>query len=169
MSYSEINGDVIKVGKALKKELFRKIRDNFIDHEARISSLALGANPIEVFNFPVLNASSANTLTGLTYYRPLSAFTVSTVQIEIFEKNIFTGSLSIDVKKGTSLNPTTFSSILTTQPTINFQTASSYDIASGVLDGEKQLIQQGEYLRLDVTSLPSTPLGKFRVIVYGNI
>jgi len=170
MAYSEIPSSSIEVGKAIKKELFRRIRDNFIDHEARISSLALGAAPIEVFNFPILNASSASSLTGLTYYRALSSFTLSTVQIEIFEKGIVTsGVLSIDVKKGPSLDGAGMTSVLTSQPVINFATASDYATATGVLDTANQLVLQGEVLRLDVTALPSIPLGKFRVLVYGNI
>jgi len=170
MAYSEIPSSSIQVGKAIKKELFQTIRDNFIDHEARIASLALGAAPIEVFNFPILNASSANSLTGLTYYRALSSFNLSTVQIEIFEKGIISsGILSVDVKKGPSLDDTGMVSVLTSQPTINFATAADYDIATGVLDPVNQLVLQGEILRLDVTSLPSIPLGKFRVLVYGNI
>lgn len=170
MSYSEIPESIIGVGKALKKEIFKKIRDNFIDHEARISALALGATPVEVFNFPVLNASSASSMTGITYYRAITSFTISTVQIEIFTKDgILSGTLSVDVKKGSSLDSSTMSSVLTTQPSINFSTANDYEISSGVLDEENQLVLQGEILRLDVTSLPSTPLGKFRVLVYGNL
>jgi hypothetical protein len=170
MAYVELPSSIIAVGKALKKEIFSNFRNSLIDHEARIASLAIGANPIEIFNFPILNASSAQSLTGLSYYRATSSFNISTVQIEIFQKGfVLTGTLSIDIKKGTSLDGATMTSVLTTQPSIDFSTANDYDIASGVLDGSNQLVSQGDVIRLDVTSLPLTPLGSFRVLVYGNI
>jgi hypothetical protein len=170
MAYQEIPESSINVGKPVKKELWTRVRNSLIDHENRINSLAVGASPIEVFNFPILNASSAQSLTGLTYYRALSSFSVSLVQVEIFEKGfISSGILSIDIKKGNSLDPSGFTSILTTPPAIDFSTASDYDISQGVLDSNEQSVVQGQILRLDVTALPTTTLGKFRVLVYGNI
>jgi hypothetical protein len=77
--------------------------------------------------------------------------------------------LSIDVKKGPSLDGATMTSVLTTQPNIDFTTDPDYTIASGILNGANQLVLQGEVLRLDVTALPTIPLGRFRVLVYGNI
>jgi len=170
MAYTPIPETSIQVGKSLKKELFQAIRDSLIDHESRIGALALGSAPIEIFNFDVLNASSARSLTGLAYYRAMAGFTISKVQIEIFEKGIVTsGNLEVDIKKGTSLDPTTFSSVLTTLPNINFSLYPDYSTVSGVLDTQKQDVLAGEVLRLDITNLPAIPLGKFRVLVYGQI
>jgi hypothetical protein len=170
MAFIPIPSTSINVGKALKKELFDAVKSSLDDHENRINSLAVGASPIEVFNFPVLNASSAGSLTGLTYFRATSAFNLALVQIEIFEKGIITsGILSVDVKKNTSLNSVGMTSVLTVQPSIDFSTASDYAISSGTLDPLNQSIAQGDVLRLDVTSLPSIPLGKFRVLVYGTL
>lgn len=170
MAYTLIPESAINVGKAIKRELLTSIRDSLIDHEARISALALGAAPVEVFNAPILNASSATSLTGIMYYRALTNFTLSTVQVEIFEKGIVTsGTLAIDVKKGPSLDGAGMSTVLTSLPSINFATATDYDIATGVLDSVGQVVSQGDVLRVDVTSLPALPLGKFRVLVYGEI
>ena len=170
MAYTEIPSSLIGLGKALRKELFDLIRNNLSDHESRIAGLSLGASPIEVFNDLILNASSAASFTGLQYFRALSAFSVSVVQVEIFEKGLITnGTLSIDVKKSTTGLGGTYESILTTPPAIDFTTASDYATATGILNGSKQSISQGDILRLDVIGLPSTPIGKFRVLVYGNI
>jgi hypothetical protein len=161
---------MINVGKAIKKELFSLIKDNLDDHESRITSLALGASPVEVFNFPVFNASSSASFTGLAYFTASAAFTVSSVQIQIWDKGLITsGTLSIDIQKGTSTNGTTFNSILTTQPIINFASDADYVVKYGALDVTQQSVAQGDILRLDVTSLPTIPLGKFKVLVYGNI
>lgn len=170
MAFIEIPPALIEVGKALKKEIFDAIKASLDDHENRINSLAVGASPIVVFDNTILNASSAGSLTGLNYFRAASGFNISLVQLEIFEKGgITSGILSIDVKKGSSLDGTGMTSVLTVQPSIDFSIASDYDVATGTLDTLNQSVLQGDVLRLDVTSLPSTPLGKFRVLVYGTL
>lgn len=170
MAFTPIDPSEIEVGKATKKELWRKVRESFIDHESRIQALAVGTSPVVVFNNDVLNASSATSLTGLAYFRSYIPFTITTVKLQIFEKGIITsGILSFDIKKGTSLDPLTFNSVLTSEPSINFSTAVDYQESDGILDSLEQSVNANEYLRLDITSLPAIPVGKFRVLVYGLI
>lgn len=170
MAFIEIPPALIEVGKALKKEIFDAIKASLDDHENRINSLAVGASPIVVFDNTILNASSAGSLTGLNYFRAASGFNISLVQLEIFEKGAITsGIVSFDIKKGNSLDDADLSTVLTVQPSIDFATASDYDIATGTLDPLEQSVTQGQVIRLDITSLPSIPLGKFRVLVYGSV
>jgi hypothetical protein len=170
MAFIEIPPALIEVGKALKKEIFDAIKASLDDHENRINSLAVGASPIVVFDNTILNASSAGSLTGLNYFRAASGFNISLVQLEIFDKGgITSGIVSFDIKKGDSLDDADLSTVLTIQPSIDFAIASDYDIATGTLDPLEQSVTQGQVIRLDITSLPSTPLGKFRVLVYGSI
>lgn len=170
MSFTPIAPSEIEVGKAVKKELWEKVRSNLDDHEQRIQALSFGSSPIIVFNNDVLNASSANSLTGLAYFRSVVPFSVTTVKIQIFETNgISSGILSMDIKKGASLDPLTFNSILTTEAAIDFSIANDFDESDGILDPIEQSVASNEFLRLDITSLPSTPVGKFRILVYGII
>ena len=170
MAFIEIPPALIEVGKALKKEIFDAIKASLDDHENRINSLAVGASPVVVFDNTILNASSAGSLTGLNYFRAASGFNISLVQLEIFDKGgITSGIVSFDIKKGDSLDDADLSTVLTIQPSIDFAIASDYDIATGTLDPLEQSVTQGQVIRLDITSLPSTPLGKFRVLVYGSI
>lgn len=170
MAYIEIPEGLINVGKAIKREIFSLIRDDLIDHENRITELSQNAAPVEVFNTLLLNASSAKTLTGVTFYRAVSPFILSTVQIEIFSKGLITsGQLTVDVRRSVNGLGGTFTSVLSTLPTIDFATDPDYKIATGILSTTNQVIAQGDILRLDVVNLPSTPLGKFRVLVYGNV
>ena len=53
MAYNEIPSADIAVGKPTKKSIWDKIRDNFIDHESRISALSAGANKISVFEYHI--------------------------------------------------------------------------------------------------------------------
>jgi len=170
MAFSPITSPEIAVGAALKKELFQKVKDNFDNHETRISALSLGAAPVEVFNFDILNASSASTLTGIVHHEVLAGFTITTVKVQIFEKGaIASGILEIDVKKNTTPDNVGMVSILNTKPLINFALVSDYASSLGVLNGALQTVLAGDILRLDVTNLPTIPLGKFRVLVYGVI
>jgi hypothetical protein len=170
MAYTELPLAIIAVGKAIKREIFTNIRSSLIDHETRITSLSLNTAPIEVWNNTILNASSASTLTGLDYYRAASSFTLSRVEIQIFEKGLVTsGTLSVDIEKGNTMDAASMTSVLSVQPSIDFATASNYAIATGTLNVANQSVTAGQFLRLDVTSLPTIPLGQFRVLVYGTI
>lgn len=170
MAYEEILASEIEVGKAVKKELWRKTRNSLIDHEQRIAALSLGAAPVEVFNLDIANASSSASLTGVVNYKAITNFTVNLVEVQIFEKGgITSGFLTIDVKKNTSLDDLGMTSILTTLPSINFSLFPDYSSSAGILNPALQTVVAGEFLRLDITSLPITPLGRFRVVVYGVI
>lgn len=168
--YTEIPLAIIAVGKAIKREIFTYVRDNFINLNDRVSSLELGSAPIEVWNNTIFNASSASTLTGLDYYRALTNFTISRVELEIFQKGIVTsGVLSANILKGNTMDASSMTTVLTTQPSIDFSTASDYDIVTGTLNVSNQTVAAGQFLRLDITSLPAIPLGSFRVLVYGTL
>lgn len=170
MAYELITESDIAIGRAVRHEFVRKVRNSIIDHESRISALSLGAAPVEVFNIEVVNATSASTLTGLLSHEAITTFRVVQVKVQIFEKGIInSGILEIDVKKNTTLDDIGMTSILTTKPLINFSIASDYDSTLGAIDPLLQTINAGEFLRLDITSLPPIPFGKFRVVVYGVI
>jgi hypothetical protein len=170
MAFQAINDSEIEVGKPTKKELWKKVQNSLNAHEEQINALTVGASPVEVFNFDIVNVSSSATLTGVCHHKAFTAFTVSTVEVQIFEKGIITtGILEIDIKKNTSLDDIGMTSILSTKPSINFAVAPDFTSASGVLNPVLQEVNAGEFLRLDVTSLPTIPLGKFRVVVYGVI
>jgi hypothetical protein len=104
------------------------------------------------------------------FYKAKQNIRVTKLEIQIYEKgSISSGSLTVDVKKSSSLNPIGFSSIMTTPATINFATAINYDLNAGVINSTLNDVAVNEYLRLDVTALPSTPLSKFRVLVIGEL
>jgi hypothetical protein len=172
MAFTEILASEIEVGDALKKELFDKVKSNFDDHEARINDIEQAAKKITVFKFPVLNAASANTFTGLTYYVADEDFTLTHATITIFEKGSLAGAIEIDVKKSTTdLNSTSFTSVFTTKPKITLASASNYDTSSNqVFDNNQIAVSVGDILRFDVTEMPSSGvMGKFIVNVYGEV
>lgn len=171
MAFEVIDPNEIDVGDPLKKELFDKIKNSLDNHEDRIDELETGARKVDVFKFPILNGSAANSFTGITYYVADENFTLTSATITIFEKGVLTGSIEIDVRKSvTDLNGTSFTSVFTTRPKITMASASDYETSSNqVFDNAQISISEGDFIRLDITELPTNGvLGKFIVNVYGE-
>jgi hypothetical protein len=169
MAYSTISSALIAVGKAIKRELWLKTKDNFDDHESRIASLETAGSLIPIFDETIYSRSSASGYTGLLYYQAKQAIKVTKVLVQIYAKgSISSGTIEIDAKKAASLGAS-FSTIMTTKPSINFATASDYDFDDGAINASLNSLAVDDYLRIDVTTLPTTPLGKFIIIVYGEI
>lgn len=166
MAFVEVLTGWIQVGKALKKEIFDAIKSSLDDHETRLSAVEISSGTLEIFDETVFNGSRAGGLTGLLYYKAPFDLRITRVEIEIFEKGpITTGILSLDAKKSVDLDDANFATILTGAASINFATASDYDSDIASINTGLATINTGEYLKLDVTSLPATPLGKFRIKV----
>lgn len=159
------------VGDPVTAEDYNLIKTNFDDHESRMSQQEAVNKKIIVFNFPVLNASSASTLTGLTLWRSPLGFTLIDCKLAIFDVGSLTGTLEADIKKSVDLNPANFASVFTTRPSIDFSTAANYDESSNaVFDVLASDLIEGDYLRFDVTSMPTSGvLGKFIIYLIGEV
>ena len=163
-----------EVGDPVTADLIGDMVGDLNDHESRIDSVETSIKKIEVFKYLLLNGSSFSTATGLDYYRAEDSFTITKVAIEIFEKNgVSSGILEIDVKKSvTNKNSGSFTTIMTTKPSINYATAvDNQESSNQVINVSSATITPGQYLRLDITSTPSGAGGvapKFLITVYGE-
>jgi hypothetical protein len=163
-----------EVGDPVTADLIGDIVGDLNDHESRIDSVEASNKKIEIFKYLILNGSSFSTATGLDYYRAEDNITVTKVAIQIFEKNgVVSGTLEVDVKKSvTDLNSGSFTTIMTTKPSLNYATAVDYQESTNqVINVSSASINAGEYFRLDITSTPSGAGGvapKFLVTVYGE-
>ena len=77
---SKVVGDALKIGD------WSSIKGNFDDHESRIASNEGQAAKIIVYDSDVNLGASASSVTGLIYYKAIQSFTVTTIEIQIFEK-----------------------------------------------------------------------------------
>lgn len=170
MSFVTINSASIEVGDALKAELFTQIKDNFDDHETRIQSLAAGTAKVSLINEDIYVGSTASALlTGVYYYEVLQACTVVEGSIQLFTKSPATsGSLVVDIKKNTTTDPSGFTSLFSSAPTIDVASVSDYGRRTGTINTSYQSLSVGDILRVDVTGLPSG-LQKFRVTLIGEL
>lgn len=169
MAFTAISNSAIAVGKAIKKELWDLVKGNFDDHESRLLDVETAGSLIPVFDETIYSAVEASTLTGVLYFRAKQAMKVVRVQVQIFEKgSISSGTLSIDCKKAATLGAA-FSTILTTQASVDFSTDPDFTSDDAVINSSLNSLAIDEYIKIDVTSLPATPLAKMRVVVYGEI
>lgn len=171
MAFTSISSLAIAVGKAIKAELFGLIKSNLDDHETRINQIETTSAKLPIIKFYVLNASSFSSATGLYYFESNDTFTITSAYIQIFEVGSLAGTFEIDIKKSTTnLDSTSFNSVFTTKPSINFSTASNYDKSTNqVFDSTKIDIVPGDYLRLDITQTPTSGvMSKFLITVYGE-
>lgn len=169
MAFVAIDSTTIEVGDALKKELFDSIKLNFDDHESRLQILAGGSGKINLMNNDIQIGSTATYLmTGVLYVEVIQQCIITGGSVQIFAKTPATsGSLTIDVKKNSTTNPTGFTSVFTTKPTLNFGSVSDYSKNSGIVNASSQALAVGDIIRLDIIDLPVGCQG-FRVNLTGE-
>jgi len=171
MAFSTIASAVIAVGSAIKAELWNKVKNNFDDHETRLNLIETNANKVYVFDHLFLNASSFSTATGVNYFEAKTNFTLTSATIRIFEKGSLAGNFEVDIKKSTTnLDGTSFSTIFTTKPKIDFSVVSDYGVSTNqVFDALQIDIEAGDFLRFDITQIPTSGvMSKFLLSVYGE-
>lgn len=169
MAYNAFTNSQIEVGKAIKKELWQKVKDNFDDHEDRLTQAISGSSKVEVFNLDVrLGSVVGGTLSGVLYHEAVQNFNLVEATIAIYENTVLTGVLSIDLKKGINPDNLNLTTVFTSQPTLNLATAVNYDKNSGAFNPSMQSVLKGEIIRLDITNIPNG-LNSFRLIVIGEV
>jgi len=169
MAYTTINNTDIEVGKPIKKELFDRIKSNFDDHETRLLALSGGSGKLSLINHDIVIGSNASgLLAGAIYIEVVQDCIATEGAIQFFAKSpASSGSLTVDIKKNTSTNPTGFTSLFTSAPTLNAASAPDFTRATGTINPSTQVLNIGDILRVDVTSLP-VGLQKFRVVLIGE-
>lgn len=168
MAFVTINPTTIEVGDAITADLFALIKANEDDLDSRVTTLAAGSGTVSLINTDIrIGSNDDQFLTGALHYEVLQACIVTQGAIQLFEKSpATTGSLTVDVKKNTTTNPSGFNSLFTSAPTINVATAADYDRATGTVNPSTQSLNVGDILRVDITGLP-TGLQRFRVVLVG--
>ncbi len=176
MAFTTIPASWIEAGKAIKKQLLTRIKDNLDDHEERIDSLEAGANKVEVFNFEVMgyiNNYTASELVQIGTFRAASDLTITEAKLVLMNStngstSSSSGYLSIDLEKSTD-NGATWNTILVQQPTIEdgtTATGSESELVTFITGGED--ISEGDIIRVNVTNKKDTQ-GSFLISVYGDV
>lgn len=170
MAFTSISSTAVQAGKAITQSLMDLIRTNLDDLDSRLTSVEGVASKIVIFDELIVNATSFSTLSGYAVYRTPAAFTLTDAKLYIFTKGSLTGTLQADIKVSSTSDFSGASSVFTTKPSIAYATASNYEESSNaVFDGTAKVLSAGDYLRFDITSMPSGgTLGKFGFFLIGE-
>lgn len=169
MAFTPISSSTIQPGDPITSDLFTKIKDNFDDHETRINALAVGSAAIDLINEDVyIGEGLTSTFTGALYIESFNACSITEIAIQLFEKGTASGTLTIDIKKNTSTNPSGFTSVLSVLPSLTMASASNYQRQTGTINASNQTLAVGDIIRLDLTSIP-TNFRRFRIIVKAQL
>lgn len=169
MAYSAVTAP--NVGDAVKVEKVTGIISNQADHETRIAALEGSAGKVVCFDTTLYNASTASSLTGIIFFRAPVDFSLTEAVVAIYDTTglSLSGTLSIDVQTASSPDFTSSTSVFTTKPSLTSFT--SYTESSNKVfktDGTED-ISAGDYLRLDIDSLPTGDiLPRIQIHVYGE-
>jgi hypothetical protein len=164
MAYNAFTNTEISVGKAITQNLWQKVKDDFDDHETRISSLAGGSNKTILFNTTYIVGGSVNSGDIINTTRILYNVQITELSLESYLTS-GTGTLTIDVLKGTTLDSTIATSILTSPLSINFS-GVDYQTVFASFNPSFQNLISGDYLFIKITSIPSL-CEKFRITSLG--
>lgn len=141
MAFSTISSLAIAVGSAIKKELWDKVKDNFDDHETRINSVETIQKKVPVMKFDFRNSASITSANGVYYWESDDTFTLTNAFLRIYEVGSLTGDLEIDIKRSTTdLDDSSFFTIFTTKPSIDFATASDYEESTNQVFDPGQIV-----------------------------
>lgn len=152
MAYIAFNDTEIAVGKAIKQELFQKTKDNFADHETRLSALADSAKKSSLFDDTYHMGKIPAIGEILGYTRILFTTKITELSLQSFLTN-GSGSLTIDVLKGSTLNSSLSVSILSSALTIDFSGAD-YQTVFASLNPAMQDLVLGDYIFIKINSMP---------------
>lgn len=169
MAFSSLSSTLYAVGKPVIRALFNTLKTNQDDLNTRVLSVEAATNKIIFFNGTIYTAASFATATGLLFHRVESDIDVTDCKVALFDKGgISSGTIEVDVQKASSADFTSSVSIFTTKPSLDLSTASSYDESTNaVLSVSNKVLSEGDYIRIDITSLP-TGLGKVFVYLTGE-
>lgn len=170
MAFSSLSSALYDVGKAVTRQLFNTLKNNQDDLNSRLLTVEASSNKIIFFDGIVSNAATYSTLTGAIFHRVQSDIDITDCKIALYDKGgISSGTLEIDVQKASSGNDFSASvSVFTTRPSLDLSVASDYTESSNtVLSITNKVLSEGDWLRIDITSLP-TGLGYFHIYLIGE-
>lgn len=166
--FQTISSTLYEVGRAIRKELFSKIVGNLDDLNSRATILEAGASKVVIWDDRVVLPVNSASFTGLDLWKSPSAFNLLDAKVAIQTVAGITGILEMDVLKSPDLDPANFNSVFTTKPSIDYSGASDYDESTNaVFDITQQSVAQGDWLRLDISQIPSNING-FAVFLIGE-
>jgi hypothetical protein len=124
---------------------------------------------LEIFNVTIENIIVKD---GILFFKAPRDVTISTISVQIFEKKgVTSGTLELDIKASSNKTPNgnLMTSIFTTKPSLDFSLSGVVDYSQTVNQALNQVtnkVAAGDFLRLDITSIPTGFHGSVHVVVH---
>lgn len=164
MAFTSISSTLINVGKAVKREIFTLIKDNFDDHESRLIAVEFQQAANYIFNGDISLVGIDEYDPTVFYYKTPTALQLSDVTGQLFTKqSISSGILSFDIEKSTDTNNSNFVSCLNSDLSFNFATDAEYSSKQGDINGSTSVLNAEDILRIKFTSVPIGFNGKILI------
>ena len=152
MAFVSIPSDDIATGKPTKQELFQTIKDNFDDHESRLTTVEGSVGSFFPIEFLVNGRiTSRGTQSEILTQRIPFNINILGARLQILD-DITTGTLEVDLRTGATEPGAT--SIFSTRPSLS-STDSKYDVSTNQILSTTTL-NATELLILDTTIVPTT-------------
>lgn len=160
MSFSPIDLNTIKVGDPITRDLWLLLKNNLDDHELRINSLATSTGTVFIYNEMVSFIGYNSSYPYIMYYMARQDFSINDFRAQIRSKQgITTGTLSLRLEKSINTNDLNFSTILTTDLSIDFATDAEHSVKVASINPSLNDILTGEILRVKVMNVPVNTFG----------
>jgi hypothetical protein len=152
MSFTTIGSSSIATGEPGTNTLWTQVKDNFDNHETRISDVESGNTTVYPPIILCFNGdyTSLNGLVGVIKTTLNFNLTVTGVRL-LIDKCGSSGTTEIDIKFKRAAGAWT--SILTTKPTVAYGAGDDAVSSNGVVNGTYDDLQAGDLLRVDITSV----------------
>lgn len=169
MAYDAINPSDINAGKAVKEELFTKIRSNQEGFNNDIEALKQ-TSTIDIFNVKMIGSIEDYSTAELTerlpiFKAPVSA-TFTSFVVTLLTASIG-GTLEIEIDKSTD-NGINWSPLLSTPVELTGTTIGSVSGSVSWIDLPSQSFAQNNLIRIRITGV-QTGQGDFHLSIYGEL
>jgi hypothetical protein len=156
MSFTALNSSEIAASKPTKQELFQKIKDNFDDHESRITTVEGATQSFRPLEYAVFGDywRFGGSQTEIMLDRMNLNITLTAARLLIKSAGT-SGTTEVDVlyKRGVGA----WTSIFSTKPSVVYS-AGNYAISTNAILSTTALLA-GDLLRIDITSVQSQTNG----------
>jgi len=169
MAFNSLSSLLIEVGKPIVKSIFTTLKSNQDDINARVLTVEAATNKIVFFDGIIYATASIASGTGLIFHKVESNITLTDCKISLFDfTGVSSGTIEVDVQKSSSTDFASSVSVFTTKPSMDLSVVPNYSESSNtVFSGTNKILTQGDFIRIDISSLP-TGLGKFNLFLIGE-
>lgn len=152
MAFTTLNTSEIESGKPVASSMLSKVKDNFDDHETRISAIEASSADdypplILGVGGPYYVGGAVNGVLKTTVNFPI---TITGVRL-LIDVAGSSGTTEVDVKFSRSGGA--YTSILTTKPSVGYASGNDAISSNGVVNATYKDLIAGDIIRLDLTSV----------------